>query len=223
MDPDRIQSLAITEATTGLRGADLYAFEAWWPEASDQEQAMFRETVDLITMITLAQMPEVTPPAHLKDKLMDSLKERPKQATSTTVGEAVPGYTFMLDSGGEWRELPVNGARIKELSCSKENGTAVFILEMDPGARLPSHDHRGMEEAFVLHGDLQMRGQVLRAGDYMRAEPGTKHQDLYSEEGCRALLITSLDNYPRRAIRAFDGLHKAWSKCKGVFASTAKD
>lgn len=75
-----------------------------------------------------------------------------------------------------------------------------------PGSRLLSHHHRGVEEAFVLSGDLQMRGKTLHAGDCMRAEPGTKHEDLYSEEDCRALIIAAFENYPRRSIRASDGV-----------------
>lgn len=220
MEDERIQELAITEATKGLRGADLLEFELWWPSAPENERMLFSETVDVIAMISLSQPSQDKPSDQLKDKIMASIQERPRKRTAgeSASGSEVPGYTFLSDFEGEWRQLPSKGTRIKELSCSKEAGTATFVLEMDPGSRLLAHHHRGAEEAFVLHGDLQMRGRSLRAGDYMRAEPGTMHRDLYSEQGCRALIITALENYPRRSIRAFDGLHRAWSKCKSVLA-----
>ncbi len=224
MEEQRIQELAITEATEGLRGADLAEFELWWPVASESERALFKETTDLIGMISLSQAPEETPSDDVKAKVMASIADRPPKKESENEKQAdVPGYAFLLESEGEWRQLPTKGTRIKELSCSKESGTATFILEMDPGSRLLSHHHRGAEEAFVLHGDLQMRGRVLRAGDHMRAEPGTVHQDLYSEQGCRALIITALENYPRRSIRSFDRLYRMWGKCKSVFAHGSSD
>jgi hypothetical protein len=200
----------------------LLEFELWWPSAPENERILFSETVDMIAMISLSQPPRDKPSLQVKDKVMASIKERPRKlpARESTSRSAVPGYTFLSDFEGEWRQLPSKGTRIKELSYSKAAGTATFILEMDPGSRLLAHHHRGAEEAFVLHGDLQMRGRSLRAGDYMRAEPGTRHEDLYSEQGCRALIITALENYPRLSIRAFDGLHRAWSKCKNVLAGS---
>ncbi len=220
MDQDRIQELAILQATTGLSGADLLEFELWWSNADEQERADYTQTLESITMVTLSTIPQENPPAHLKAKVMDNLKDRgPAQQAGE---QAIPhGYRFLLDAEGPWRELPNKGTRIKELCCSRESGTATFILEMDPGARLLSHHHRGAEEAFVLYGDLQMKGKVLNAGDYMRAEPGTKHEDLYSKGGCRALIITALENYPRRSIRAYDRLYRAWNKCKKLVGASS--
>ena len=224
MDTDRIQELATLQATTGLMGADLLEFELWWESASESERAEYRQTIDTITMISLSELPAEQPPAHLKSKVMDSLTERPKASSESTTETAdtstVPGYAFMMDADGPWRELPTKGTRIKELSCSRTTGTATFILEMDAGTRLLSHHHHGAEEAFVLHGDLQMRGKTLHAGDFMRAAPGTKHEDLYSEGGCRALIITALENYPRRSIKLYDGLHRAWKKCKTLVGAS---
>ncbi len=231
MEQERIQDLAIAKASTGLSGEDLAEYDRWWPVASEEERALFLETVDLLAMVSLSGEAGVSPSPSVKARIMERIggegEQTQKSETSATiwrdgvegeVGESgpdqdekslaaeVPGYRFLLDGEGEWKELPNRGTRIKELSCSKASRTATFILEMDPGSRLLSHHHRGAEGAFVLHGDLQMRGKVLRAGDHMRAEAGTKHEDLYSEMGCRALIITALENYPRRSIRAFDAL-----------------
>ncbi len=226
MDSDRIQELAVLHATHGLQGADLLEFELWWSAADAEERAAFTETVDTITMITLSNLPPEKPPAHLKNQIMKRLDQRQDretpQATPSSKTKDIPaGYSFMMDVDGPWRELPTKGTRIKELSASRETGTATFILEMDPGSRLLSHHHRGAEEAFVLYGDLQMRGKTLHAGDYMRAEPGTKHEDLYSEGGCRALIITALENYPQKSIRTYDRLHRVWKKCKQLVTSSS--
>ena len=227
MDNERIQDLAIAKATTGLSGADLIEFEQWWPEAPESERALFAETVDVIGMVSLSAANPERPSAEVKSRLMASLEDRSAgEDTSSALRETpsteeVPGYSFLLDAEGEWRELPTKGTRIKELTCSRDSRMATFILEMDPGSRLLSHHHHGAEEAFVLHGDLRMRGRTLHAGDHMRAEAGTKHEDLYSEQGCRALIITALENYPRRSIRTFDRLHRAWTKCKEAITGGA--
>lgn len=223
MDHERIQELATLEASTGLSGEDLREFEQWWPTAPEEERALYRETIDLVAMISLSQDSAEPPSQEVKEKLMAQIEGRSQVGEArerSEPSEKVPGYAFLLDSEGEWRELPTKGTRIKELTCSQNSRTATFILEMDPGSRLLSHHHKGAEEAFVLHGDLQMRGRTLHAGDYMRAEPGTKHQDLYSELGCRALIITAVENYPRRSIRAFDHLHRAWTKCRKVLTGS---
>ena len=95
MDDDRLQELATLQATTGLSGADLLEFELWWSNAAEHERAFYTQTLDTITLITLSQLPKETPPAHLKAKVMGSLKERP--IIEPRAQAIPPGYRFLMD------------------------------------------------------------------------------------------------------------------------------
>jgi len=52
--------------------------------------------------------------------------------------------------------------------------------------------HAGHEEVYVLNGDLQTEGCRMGPGDFLHSDPGTLHHALYSEHGCRALLVVPL-------------------------------
>ena len=84
-------------------------------------------------------------------------------------------------------------ARYKLLSAHPQQPYAVLLLELAPKTRYPDHDHAGPEDLYLLTGDLHTEGQVMRPGDFFHAEPGTHHGELYSDQGCTALLVT-----PRR-------------------------
>ncbi len=54
---------------------------------------------------------------------------------------------------------------------------------MEPGAKFPDHRHDFLEEIFVLEGSAWLSGQLLRAGDYCRSEPGTEDYAISTVEG----------------------------------------
>lgn len=215
LDDDHIRDLAILHATSGLEGSDRVEYETWLRQATWRQLRLFAETTDLIAMTTNSQLQAVRPPERVKENLMRMIRDEEK---SLAAKEAPSGFAFVGANEGVWRQLPAKGVRIKELSCSRRAGTATFLLELDAGARLPSHHHEGVEEAYLLHGDLHMCGQILQGGDYMRAETGSAHQNLYSEGGCRAILFTSLDNYPRQPMRVFDAMHRVWRKYRALLS-----
>ena len=62
---------------------------------------------------------------------------------------------------------------------------------MESGAYYPSHRHVGIEELFVLSGDLHVEGQTMHSGDYCRAESGTIHGETFTDGGCLFLLLAS--------------------------------
>jgi quercetin dioxygenase-like cupin family protein len=102
-----------------------------------------------------------------------------------------PGFTYLANGSGEWRELPVKGARVKELSDDRSDGFTTMLLEMDAGARFPGHHHHGAEQVYLLDGDLYSDGEELSPGDFLRAAADTHHGGLYSKNGCHALIITA--------------------------------
>lgn len=62
------------------------------------------------------------------------------------------------------------------------------VVRMDARAHYPSHRHAAMEELYLLSGDLHVEGQIMRSGDYRRADSGTIHGETFTDSGCLFLL-----------------------------------
>ena len=183
----------------------------------------------LVAAMSQALLPQIAPPPEAKteiDQLLGFTDDDARSGASSTTepGAEGDGFAYVMNDEGEWRPLPVlkGGARVKELSNDASSGVTVLLLELDPGTRFPSHSHHGVEETFLISGDLHMADRVLGPGDYARALPGSRHSSLYSEHGCRALIMTAPENYPRRSVKAYGALHTALSRCKKLFTNEPK-
>jgi anti-sigma factor ChrR (cupin superfamily) len=67
-----------------------------------------------------------------------------------------------------------------------------MLVRLEPGVAYPSHRHVGFEELHLLDGELWIDDRMLVAGDFNRAEPGTKDDGVWSARGCTCVLTTSL-------------------------------
>ena len=209
-DSDQICELAHLYATEGL-GEHSSEFEFWLANASDEERRNFSEEVDAVSTLTLALTADDSAPPLDLEAITSPVKKEKKFP---------PGFFYQASDFGEWKELPVKGARIKELSNETSDGFTVMMLEMDPGSKFPSHSHRGAEHVYLLAGDLYSDGEELSPGDFLRAAADTHHGGLYSENGCQALIITAQNNYPSKAIHLYDRLAKSARRVKEkVFGS----
>lgn len=82
------------------------------------------------------------------------------------------------------------------LSQDPATGHDVFLLRFAPGARSLPHEHAGPEEFLVLEGELvDSDGTVLKAGDFVRYDAGSKHHSV-SPNGCLLLVILRQPNRP---------------------------
>ena len=96
---------------------------------------------------------------------------------------------------GRWRVLPFPGVKLKTLSVDEKRGTATVLLSLEPGSRLPAHNHHGDEESFVISGSCRIGSIHLRQGDFHRAGGGSHHGDVVSDEGCVLLLVVDAEDY----------------------------
>lgn len=67
-----------------------------------------------------------------------------------------------------------------------------FLLRLDPGAELPSHDHSDDEECVVLEGEVRLGDIHVSAGDYHLAPKGLPHGRIVSETGALLFLRAAL-------------------------------
>jgi anti-sigma factor ChrR (cupin superfamily) len=90
----------------------------------------------------------------------------------------------------EW-ELVAPGIACKLLSNDLQRDRVSMLVQLAPGTEYPPHSHAGVEELYLLDGELWIDDRKLYPGDYNRAEPGTSDRRVWSETGCTCLLITS--------------------------------
>ena len=100
---------------------------------------------------------------------------------------------FALDDG--WLPHPVPGIRMKVLSINQRNGYATLLLDVQPGTRFPAHHHSGDEECYVISGSVFTLGRRLGPGDFVHADAGTEHGELWTDEGARVLLVVPPEDY----------------------------
>jgi anti-sigma factor ChrR (cupin superfamily) len=98
-------------------------------------------------------------------------------------------FAFQLAADDRWLPHPVPGIRMKILALNKARGYATLLLDVAPGTRFPSHHHGGAEECFVVSGSIFTCGRRLGPGDFVHADAGTDHGELWTDEGARVILI----------------------------------
>jgi RNA polymerase sigma factor (sigma-70 family) len=90
----------------------------------------------------------------------------------------------------EWEEV-APGITCKLLATDTEQDRVSMLVRLAPGVDYPPHAHAGVEELYLLNGELWIDHRKLYPGDYNRAEPGTADTRVWSDTGCTCVLITS--------------------------------
>jgi anti-sigma factor ChrR (cupin superfamily) len=86
----------------------------------------------------------------------------------------------------EWEDV-APGISCKLLATDAERDRVSMLVRLAPGTAYPPHRHAGVEELFLLDGELWIEDRKLHPGDYNRAEPGTADQRVWSQTGCMHL------------------------------------
>lgn len=185
---DDLHELAVLHALGSLEGPDKVAFEEHLRqgcEACASEVLSFGETAGVIG----ESVPAVAP-GHLRERLLSRISGSPR----------VPGILFqhsgiLIARSEELAWQPIaSGVFLKPLFEDKARKYDTSLVRMDAGAHIPTHHHAVIEELFLLSGDLHVEDQVMRAGDYCRADFGSIHGETFTDAGCLFLLMTSPEN-----------------------------
>lgn len=130
---------------------------------------------------------DVAPGPEVRQQLMARL---------AAASPAPAGFAFRYEREMDWQPHPVPGIRMKVLSVDRTKGYATLLLDVAPGTRFPPHHHAGgAEECYVVSGSLYTCGRRLTAGDFVHADAETDHGELFSEEGCRVILVVPPEDY----------------------------
>jgi anti-sigma factor ChrR (cupin superfamily) len=186
--------------TAGIRErAALYALGALSPDearafeadvagdaACESELAAFRAVADHLAYAA----PPHAPPPGLRARVLASI-----------AGDEIPvvdqdGVRFVRSDRLGWQAGPLPGLEVKRLFVDEEGGRRTTLVRMAPGAIIPAHRHGGVEEIYLLEGEVMMSGVLMRAGDYCRADADTVHADTRTQNGCLFLVTASMYDQP---------------------------
>ena len=99
------------------------------------------------------------------------------------------GFLVVRAGEGEWRETADPGVTFKLLYADRERATVTTLVRMEPGARIRTHRHLGVEQCLLLEGDLRSGQLEMAAGDFNCSLPGSVHEDLTTEGGALFLIV----------------------------------
>ena len=122
------------------------------------------------------------PPAPLTERLARRL------AAETGTTTIVPPPSRWHEP--EWDEV-APGIFCKLMATDTQRHRISMLVRLLPGVEYPPHTHAGLEELFLLDGELWIDDRKLYPGDYNRAEVGTADARVWSETGCTCVLVTS--------------------------------
>lgn len=92
-----------------------------------------------------------------------------------------------------WETTQFPGVHAKTLLVDPHSGCLTALLRMDPGARLPDHEHVLIEQTFVIEGKLVDRDGVCSAGNFVWRPAGTRHA-AHTPNGALMLAIFQVPN-----------------------------
>ena len=141
-----------------------------------------REDLSLLNAIVASAIDPVTPPDTLRARILGAAAETSQNTRTVRANE------------GRWHRM-VPGVTVKTLSIDVERDTATILMMFEPGARVPSHDHAGAEDSFVISGSCRIGESYLLKGDFHHADAGTTHAEIVSDEGCVLLLVVDREDY----------------------------
>ncbi len=135
----------------------------------------------------------VRPPQELRGRLLERAASLQPHAVAVRPGVLFEQGGLLVSRSAEmaWQPGGVAGLSSKLLFVDQERGYNTLLVRMEPGTRYPRHRHVGVEELYLLDGDLIVEGQTMRAGDYCRAEPASIHGESRTETGCLFVLRAS--------------------------------
>lgn len=147
------------------------------------QEPFTRDEIAFLDDLAAESIVPVAPPAELRTRVLAGVRETPQNS-----------HTVRADEG-RWMVLPFPGVKVKLLSTDDQRGTATILMALDPGSRVPAHDHHGDEESYVVSGSCRIGAVGLKQGDFHRAGAGSHHGDVVSDEGCVLLLVVDQDDY----------------------------
>ncbi|HEX8188186.1 MAG TPA: cupin domain-containing protein [Pyrinomonadaceae bacterium] len=178
-------------ALGALEGAEAREFEGHLAAGCARCEAGLREFEAVAGDLGLAA-PAAEPPGGVRARLL-ALAAEEKGGGPAGAGisqKGAPGFLVVRAGEGRWRPTGDAGVSFKLLFADRGRGTVTALVRMEPGSRIRSHRHLGVEQCLVLEGDVRSGEVGMRAGDFNCSLPGSVHEELFTEGGALLLLVS---------------------------------
>ena len=92
-----------------------------------------------------------------------------------------------------WKPTQIDGVAMKILIEEPETGLMTALVRFAPGAKLPPHEHVGIEQSYVIEGSLEDPEGLTTAGNFVWRPAGSRHV-AWSPNGALVLAIYQRPN-----------------------------
>ena len=123
------------------------------------------------------------PPASLQKRLA-------LRIAAETGKQPVPPPPARQWSEPDWEQV-APGIECKLLASDADRDRVSMLVRLAPDRSYPPHTHAGVEELYLLDGELWIDERKLLPGDYNYGAPGAGDKRVWSGGGCTCVLITS--------------------------------
>jgi anti-sigma factor ChrR (cupin superfamily) len=125
---------------------------------------------------------------------LDPVQPPPSVKRAVMAAICAPGRVIRANEG-KWYRQPPDGITVKPLAVDEARGLVTLLMKFEAGAVYPPHDHHGAEQSFVVTGSCRIGELRLFAGDFHRADAGSQHDAVISDDGCTLLLVIDRHDY----------------------------
>jgi ChrR Cupin-like domain len=119
-----------------------------------------------------------------------SLQERLAQRIAEETGKPPVSPPTPRWREPDWEQV-APGIECKLLATDSGRHRVSMLVRLAPGASYPAHTHAGVEELYLLDGELWIDERKLVPGDYNYGAPGEGDERVWSGTGCTCVLVTS--------------------------------
>jgi ChrR Cupin-like domain len=133
--------------------------------------------------------------ADLKDRLFDRLGLEPVESVSEVPLDLPPDLKMFTIRAADldWQPRRIEGVQAVVLFRDEVSRTQHLLVKAAAGVVYPLHQHAGIEEIYMLEGELIIDDQVYLAGDYIRSYPNSIHAP-FTNTSCMFLIRACIDD-----------------------------
>ena len=156
-----------------------------------EELASYQTAVGLMPY----SAPIVPMATDLKDRLFDRLGLEPISSDPEIPPVVPPDLKmFAIRSADlDWQPRRIEGVQAVVLFRDEINRTQHLLVKAAAGVVYPLHQHVGIEEIYMLEGELVIDDEIYLAGDYIRSYPNSIHAPS-TNTGCMFLIRACIDD-----------------------------
>ncbi len=111
-----------------------------------------------------------------------------------------------------WEETKFPGVVVKTLMIDKAGGLLTVLLKMEPGAKLPDHEHVMIEQTYVIEGRLVDGEGICGPGEFVWRPAGSRHEAGTPEGGLMIAIFQVPNKFFDEPGRVTDLLGQDWDK-----------